>query len=241
MGGFDLTRNPFDEEQHRDKVVLAVDIADRNKGTFSVVIQDIPDGKLKSLRFALASAYATQGELMGVRDEVAKVWESNPDQVSSYLDRALQQGKATIASAEAQAEALTLLTLAQRDIVQWGVCDHEPEDFRFPKKAGEEPSGTPFQPVELPHSGEKIIGANHRMLVMYTKMGILERLCLAVLNYQDGKLLQAEAEWKRAEALREQAKAEAKKKKEESQKPSSSTPSTPESSPAPNESQSPSA
>jgi hypothetical protein len=236
MGGFDLTRNPFDEEQHRDPVVLAVDITDRSKGTFCVTLQDIPDGKLKSLRFALAFAYATQGELVGIRDEVARAWESNPDQVAGLIEKALSQGKASIASADAHAEALSLVTHAQRDLVQWGVCDHQADDFRFPKKAGEEPSATPFQPIELEHPGQKVIGANHRMLTLYAKLGILERLCTAVLNYQDGKLLQAEAEWARVEKSREDAKAQKKKEESQRQSKNSSTPNTPASSPAPNES-----
>jgi hypothetical protein len=234
MGGFDLSRNPFDEEQHQDPVVLAVDITDRKKGTFSVTLQDIPDGKLKSLRVALVFAYTTQAELLGIRDEVAKTWESSIDQVGGLIEKALRQGKASIASAEAHAEAISLVANAQRDLVQWGVCDHVAENFRFPKKQGEEPSGTPFEAIELDHPGYKLQGANRRMLTLYTKLGILERLCTAVLNYQDGKLLQAEAEWARVEKARAEAEAEAKKKKEASQGQSSITLNTPENSPAPN-------
>lgn len=234
MGGYELTRNPFDEDQHQDPVVLAVDITDRSKGTFSVTLQDIPDGKLKTLRFALAYAYNTQGAVMGIQEEVAKAWELGPNEASSHIAKALSLGKASIASADSMAEAIALVTNAQRDLVMWGICDHKAEDFLFPKSAGAEPSATPFESSPLPWADEPLVGCNKRMLQLYTKIGLLDRLATAVLNYQDCRLVQAEAEWARIEKAREEAKK--KKALEAKQPPSLTTPSTPMNSPALNES-----
>lgn len=224
MSGFDLTRDPNDEDQHQDEVALAVDISDRKKGTFRVTYQDIPFGKLKAQRTALAAAWSALGGVMGVGSDLLKAFEEGQDP-RAKVEKALAIGKANIEKSPAIVEATGLIEEAQRELLRWGIAGHQAEDFRYPKAKGEAPSATPFEGTPLPWEKEPLVGPNERMIRLYERCGLLERLSSAVLAYQDGRLLPASEEWARFE----EKKKEAEQKKKE---PASPTQSTPETSPA---------
>lgn len=189
----ELDFDPLTSEPREKERPVPVRNNDPSKGTIRVTLRDIPRGRYNALMSAHQTAVGAFANVFNTSAEQAeKLIEG-----ASSLDEVLAVATIEILNVKKMGHAWQLLHMARAELVRWGVCGHQADDFMFPKAAGESPSPTPFEDVKETWEGELYALANNRMISLYShpRVGILGNLAAAVRAFNEDKWKTPEQIW----------------------------------------------